>query len=132
MFGVNLNSPYEAAKRLSRESQSLVNTGERYKKYLDKMEEQDAQSEKTVLLNYEEEFEKIETVSNMLIKMITDYKERLQSKLTESLIKQRNMLNMHIKEIESKKTDVTDILENVNEVEQELEEIKENEQAFLK
>lgn len=77
MFGVNLNSPYEAAKRLSRESQSLVNTGERYKKYLEKMEEQDGQSENTILLNYEEEFEKIETVSNMLIKMITDYKERL-------------------------------------------------------
>jgi hypothetical protein len=41
MLGVNLNSPYEAAKRLLRESQSLINTGERYKKYLEKMEEHD-------------------------------------------------------------------------------------------
>jgi hypothetical protein len=37
------------------------------------------------------------------------------------------MLNLHTREINEKKTDVTNILEHVSEVEQELDEIKENE-----
>ena len=77
MFGVNLNSPYETAKRLSRESQSLVSTGERYLQYLDKMKEHDGESEKVILNNYEQEFEKVECVSQMLIQMIMEYKEKL-------------------------------------------------------
>ena len=77
MFGVNMNSPYEAAKRLSRESQSLMNTGERYLKYLEKMEQHDNNSEETVLRNYEKEFEKVETVYKTLVKMLTEHKERL-------------------------------------------------------
>ena len=33
-FSVNLNSPYEAAKRLTKEAGDLSGTGERYVKYL--------------------------------------------------------------------------------------------------
>ena len=31
--------------------------------------------------------------------MITDYKDKLQKQLTDSMVKQRNMLNTHVKEI---------------------------------
>ena len=127
MFGVNLNSPYETAKRLSRESQSLVSTGERYLQYLDKMKEHDGESEKVILNNYEQEFEKVECVSQMLIQMIMEYKEKLQKKLTESMIKERTVINQHYKDIEEKRGDVKDILESVGLVEHELEEVKENE-----
>ena len=132
MFGVNLNSPYEAAKRLSRECQSLNNTGDKYLKYLKKMDEMNANSEQQVLHNYEQEFEKVENVSKMLIKMINDYKEKLQNKLTDNMVQQRNMINSHSKEIEHQKCEVVDILENVSDVEGQLESIKENEQTFLK
>lgn len=64
--------------------------------------------------------------------MITDYKERLQKKLTDSMVNQRNLINYHVKEIAIKKSEVSEILEGVNEVEEELEQIKENEQIFLK
>ena len=77
MFGVNLNSPYEAAKRLSRECKSLVQTGDRYLQYLQKIESQDGESEGLIMQNYETEYDKLETVSNMLIQMITEYKTKL-------------------------------------------------------
>jgi hypothetical protein len=41
------------------------------------MEEHDGEIEQIILKNYEQEFEKIENVSTMLIQMITDHKERL-------------------------------------------------------
>lgn len=86
MFGVNLNSPYEAAKRLSRECQSLNNTGDKYSKYLCKMEELNSSSEQMILQNYEQEFDKVENISKMLIQMIIDYKIKLQNKLTENMV----------------------------------------------
>jgi hypothetical protein len=42
------------------------------------------------------------------------------------------MLTTHSKEIQSQKSEVADILENVAHVELQLESIKENEQTFLK
>lgn len=68
----------------------------------------------------------------MLIQMIKEYKERLQNKLSDNMVQQRNMINTHSKEIQHQKGEVADILENVGDVEQQLESIKENEQTFLK
>lgn len=56
MLGVNLNSPYEAAKRLSRESTSLLATGQRFLQYLEKLEWHDNEADKMILENYESEF----------------------------------------------------------------------------
>ena len=78
-FSANLNSPYENAKRLERECNSLISTGDRFLQYLSKIEEQDAQAEEVLRKNYEAEFEKVETVSKMVIQMITDYKTKLQT-----------------------------------------------------
>jgi len=44
-----MNSPYEAAKRLSRESLALINTGERFVEYLDKLDAQDRMSEEQIM-----------------------------------------------------------------------------------
>ena len=68
----------------------------------------------------------------MLIQMINEYKEKLQKKLTESMVKERGLINKHYKEIEEKRDQVKDILESVGEVNHDLEEVKENEQAFMK
>jgi len=38
MFTMNIFSPYEAAKRLSVESKSLIKTGERYLEFLQNLE----------------------------------------------------------------------------------------------
>jgi hypothetical protein len=51
--GSNMNSPYEAAKRLYKESQSLVSTGERFLEYLDKLDSHDKESEEKIMQNYE-------------------------------------------------------------------------------
>jgi hypothetical protein len=51
--GSNMNSPYEAAKRLFRESESLISTGERFLEYLDKLDSHDNDSEHKIMQNYE-------------------------------------------------------------------------------
>lgn len=56
MLGVNLNSPYEAAKRLSRESVSLQATGGRFYQYLEKLEWLDSETEQLIVQNYEQEY----------------------------------------------------------------------------
>jgi hypothetical protein len=56
MLGVNLNSPYEAAKRLSRESENLLSTGSRFQQYLEKMEQLANEADDIILQNYESEF----------------------------------------------------------------------------
>ncbi len=62
-LGVNLNSPYEAAKRLMRECEALQSTSDRFKDYLDKLELHDNEAERIILNNYEQEFQKIESVA---------------------------------------------------------------------
>ena len=39
-----------------------------------------------MLRNYEQEYEKVENVSKMLIQMITEYKDKLQKKLAENMV----------------------------------------------
>ncbi len=83
----NLNSPYEAAKRLSNESGNLVKTGEKYLRYLRSLHNQDEDTSDQVTGNYETEFDKLETICSMLHTMINDHKTRLQTKLTDNMTK---------------------------------------------
>jgi hypothetical protein len=71
--------------------------------YLEKLEVHDNEAEKVIVDNYETEFQKVESVSQMLITMITDYKEKLQKRLTDSMVKERNQVNLHLKDIQQKK-----------------------------
>jgi uncharacterized protein YecA (UPF0149 family) len=79
-----LNSPYENAKRLERECVSLGITGEKFLLYLDKIQAHDNSSEQIIMSNYEEEFEKVETLSQLLINMVTSYKSQIQQRLLTS------------------------------------------------
>jgi hypothetical protein len=54
-----------------------VNTGERFIEYLDKLDAHDKESEVKIMDNYEKEFEKVDTVSKIIIQMINDYKDSL-------------------------------------------------------
>jgi hypothetical protein len=38
------------------------------------------------LQNYEQEYDKVESISKMLIQMILDYKQKLQNKLTDNMV----------------------------------------------
>ncbi len=61
LSGTNLlNSPYEAAKRLQRESTSLVATGQRFIDYLEQMERLVGEAEILVVASYEQEHAKID------------------------------------------------------------------------
>lgn len=59
--------------------------------------------------------------------MITDYKDKLQKQLTDSMVKERNQINLHLRDIQLKRSDVAEIKLGVEEVEIELKHIKENE-----
>lgn len=100
--------------------------------YLKKMTENDEYNQSTIMENYEQEFEKTETLSKMLTQMILDYKLRLQAKLTQIYSQQKQKINEHMKEIGKKSEETKEILEKVEEVKAEIELVKENEQQFFK
>lgn len=52
--------------------------------------------------------------------------------MLDNMVKQKNELNNHIKEIEQKKNDVNEILNSIEVVEKDLDEVKSNEVTFLK
>jgi hypothetical protein len=56
MFTMNIFSPYEAAKRLSVESKSLIKTGERYMQYLERLHALNGEFESEIVVNYEKEY----------------------------------------------------------------------------
>lgn len=60
---VNLNSPYETAKRLMRECDALQSTSDRFMEYLHKLETLDNKADKMLMSNYETEYNKIESVA---------------------------------------------------------------------
>ena len=60
MFTMNIFSPYEAAKRLSVESKSLIKTGERYMQYLERLQNLNSEFEHEIVVNYEKEYQKVD------------------------------------------------------------------------
>ncbi|CDW71274.1 kelch motif family protein [Stylonychia lemnae] len=132
VIGVNLNSPYESAKRLMQECEALQSTSSKFMQYINKLEQLDNESEKIIMDNFEKEYQKVEGVAQIMIQMINDYKDKLQKQLTDSMVVERNKLNQHIKEINLKRIEITDIKSGVEEVAIELSSIKENEQEYLR
>jgi hypothetical protein len=72
-----LNSPYEAGKRLQRESTNLLSTGARFLEYLEQLEQLAGEAENLVLTNYQLEYQKLDQISDIMIRMIQEYKEKL-------------------------------------------------------
>lgn len=64
--------------------------------------------------------------------MITEYKSKLQTKLTEAMVAERQSINKHYREIATKKKEVDTVKSGVEEVTSELKSIKENEQEYLR
>lgn len=64
--------------------------------------------------------------------MITDYKDKLQMQLTNSMVIERNKLNIHTREINANKAQVTEIKNGINDVDLELKSIQENEGEYLR
>ena len=81
MFTMNVFSPYETAKRLSVESKSLIKTGERYLQFLGRLQDIDINCEKEIVKNYEEEFRKVESYKEMMIKIINDCSKNMKDRL---------------------------------------------------
>ena len=82
--------------------------------------------------NYESEFSKVESIAQVLTQMINEYKEKLQAKLSENMVKERNQVNLHLREIRDKKVEVLEIREGIIEVDEEIKRIKDNEGEYLR
>lgn len=132
MLGTNLNSPYESAKRLSQESGSLQDTGKRFLQYLEKLEMHDSEVDTLLVQNYEKEYLKVESTAEVLITMIGEYKLKLQQRLLENMLRERNTVNSHLREVQEKKSQVLALKDGITEVEQELKLIKDNEGEYLR
>jgi len=46
-----------------------------------------------ILQNYESEYQKVENIAQILTQMISEYKDKLQKRLLDSMIKERNLVN---------------------------------------
>ena len=90
MFTMNIFSPYEAAKRLSVESKSLIKTGERYLEFLKNLQTVDREYEQAILKNYE--IEKVDEYKARLIKVIEKYTDQVKNELLQQMILQRNQV----------------------------------------
>ena len=81
MFTMNIFSPYEAAKRLSVESKSLIKTGERYLEFLKNLQTVDREYEVQILKNYEVEHSKVDEYKYKLIQVIEKYTDQVKNEL---------------------------------------------------
>lgn len=132
MFTMNIFSPYEAAKRLSVESKSLIKTGERYLEFLKNLHLVDRDYEKEILKNYEEEYKKVDSYKAIMIKVIDKYTDQIKDKLLQQMLHQRNYIGQHMKEIDEKISEINEIISGVHQtVEHRLQQIMSNEQAYL-
>ena len=57
---------------------------------MEKLEGLDNETDKLIMQNYESEFSKVESIAQVLTQMINEYKEKLQAKLSENMVKERN------------------------------------------
>jgi hypothetical protein len=78
--------------------------------YLEKLRELDEKAEKILIENYETEFQKVDSLSKTIIKMVNMYKDRLQDKLQGNMVKQRQEIDLHIKELTLKKAEVRGLI----------------------
>jgi hypothetical protein len=131
MFTMNIFSPYEAAKRLCVESKSLTCTSQRYMQFLERLQEMDRQYEQEVVKNFEKQYQKVESYKKVMIKIITDYTDGVKQKLTEQMAQQRSNINQHLKELSLKMKEIEQIVHGVNIVEQRLQQIQDNEEAYI-
>ena len=60
-----------------RECEALQSTSDKFLQYINKLEQLDTESEKIVMDNYEREYQKVESVAQIMIQMINDYKDKL-------------------------------------------------------
>ena len=66
-----------------------------------------------------------------MIKIIEQYSDSVKDKLLKSMLIQRASVSDHIKEISLKITEIEKMVAGVNIVEQKLQQIIDNEQAYL-
>jgi len=66
-----------------------------------------------------------------MIKIIEQYSESVKDKLLKSMLTQRASVSDHIKEINLKISEIDKMVAGVNIVEQKLQQIIDNEQAYL-
>lgn len=114
MFTMNIFSPYEAAKRLSVESKSLIKTGERYLEFLKNLHLVDRDYEKEILKNYEEEHKKVDSYKAIMIRVIEKYTDQVKDKLLQQMLQQRNYIGQHMKEIDGKISEINEIINGVH------------------
>ena len=83
------------------------------------------------MLNYETEYEKVETYKKIMIQVISEYTDSVKNKLLLQMLQQRNLINEHEKEIKSKISDIGNVMNGAYSVEKRLKQIVKNEEVYL-
>jgi len=87
------------------------------------MKEIDTAYESEIVKNFEQEYLKVESYKEIMVKVITEYTDNVKLKLTEQMATQRSSVNEHLKELDAKIKDIEEILGGVNLVEKRLMQI---------
>jgi hypothetical protein len=74
------------------------------------------EAEEIVLQSYQGEYRKLEQIAALMVSMIGQCKERLQERLTEGMVRERNALNEHAKAIGELRAQTLSVRENLTEV----------------
>lgn len=92
----------------------------------------DRQYEEQILNNYETEYKKVDDYKQKLIQVIEKQTDQVKNELLQQMVLQRNQVGQHIKEIDLKIEQINDLIQGINRtVEQRLQQIMSNEQAYL-
>jgi hypothetical protein len=95
------------------------------------MEQLTGEGEHLILTNYQIEYQKLDQIAEIMIRMIQDYKTKLQSQLSESMVSQRTTLTEHIKAINDRRKEAESIRGALTDsVEVELKIIHDNENEY--
>lgn len=108
-----------------------MSTGARFLEYLSQMEQLTGEGEHLILTNYQIEYQKLDQIAEIMIRMIQEYKKKLQSQLSESMVSQRTTLTEHIKAINDRRKEAESIRGALTDsVEVELKIIHDNENEY--
>ena len=105
-FNMNIFSPYEAAKRLTIESKSLLVTGEKYLRFLGSLERIDLDYDAAIVANYEAQSKKVDAYKVMMTRLVEEHAKQMQAKLLQQMLQQRTAVSHHMKQIDAKEQQI--------------------------
>ena len=104
---------------MNKEIGNVIESAEDYSSYLGILTESTEEVYEKLKNNYEEEYNKVESVFNTVTKLLTDYKNKVQSCLQDTMIKQQLKLVEQSKTINTKQEKISEINQKLKEIHEE-------------